>query len=64
MNVGLWGRTANITQTGFHGNWGQVFKEAEPGESGMPAFSVQVWLGVQRVLRAICVSAVHALARR
>lgn len=41
MNVGLWGRTANITQTGFHGNWGRVFKEAEPGESGMPAFSVQ-----------------------
>jgi len=42
LNVGLWGRTANITQTGFHGNWGRVFKEAEPGQSGMPAYSVQV----------------------
>ena len=45
LNVGLWGRTANITQTGFHGNWGRVFKEAEPGQPGMPAFSVQVGRG-------------------
>lgn len=42
INAGLWGRTANISLTGSHGNWGKVFKETEPGQPGMPAYSVQV----------------------
>lgn len=41
INAGLWGRSANITVVGDHGNWGRVFREAKPGEQGMPAFSVQ-----------------------
>lgn len=45
VNGGLWGRTANITLAGstkLGQEWGKVFREARPGEDGIPAYSVNV----------------------
>ncbi|KAL4855450.1 hypothetical protein ACK3TF_003986 [Chlorella vulgaris] len=42
LQAGLWGRAANITVTTTqHDNWGRIFGEAQLGQEGMPAFSVQ-----------------------
>lgn len=44
LNAGLWGHRANITmvmKSSSHGNWGRVFREAQEGEEGMPAYGVQ-----------------------
>lgn len=47
VNGGLWGRTANITLSSGGGRgaeWGKVFREAQPGEEGIPAYGVNVSL--------------------
>lgn len=47
VNAGLWGRSANITMASggkLGQEWGKVFREAAPGEDGVPAYSVDVSL--------------------